>query len=203
MLLLGSSCCKKVEKLIVPHDAEFLSYFHFPGGGYWIFKETSTGEKDSTYTFNFNTYRQDNPDIEFRLGEGVGFDELYYGEFMRGDTSGSRVSLNIYNRETGYGTWVKYASRTLYNYNVDLFWYIPNDQTTYGTAATSNGQISKEYLDSLEIQGTVYHDVVHFVNPSAYPTGIITEVWYAKNIGPIKRRFTDNTEWELLAYALY
>ena len=190
MALTGISCIKDSPPDVhVPLPPEFLSYFNFPQGSWWVYKEIKSGKTDSFYLDKFVIEKADN-----QYG-----DHLYYQYFSYHFT-GQSYSIH------GTGQHLPDDPNSKEFYYSESFdeSYQPRSVFVYPSTIGGTGNILfkiSSHFDSLAIQGYVYKDVYVTADSNVYNNPLKSE-YYCKNVGIIRREFFDSTVWELTKYHL-
>ena len=188
MSLLGGSCCKKdqiAETYYIPD--EVLYYVHFDKGSWWKYVETSTGAIDSVPVTNSV--------LKTEIAASREMQKEWIDFVLKGETyrTGVHYFFDPDKPPTNFEIYEGDDQQSCIT-----FFYCVNGCDTNPSIPYPEGLCTREEIDSIIIQGSVYTDVVHIVNSNSYPNGVVTEAWYARNIGVIKRRFLDGTDWELI-----
>ena len=174
-----------------PLSQDFLSYFAFPKGSWWLYKEINSGKTDSFYVDYYKISNQKS------TKGGINAQTLDYelvGEKYRaggGAAAGEKINDTIpytYG-ETYYGT-------DGLNYSSLRFLY-----PAWPGKKGNNIYISK-HLDSINIQGKLYYDVFITAYTSQSYENPIKSEYYCKNTGVIRREFYDGSIWEVIRYHL-
>ncbi len=188
--------CKKDKPIypFIPLDKEFLSYFAFPVGSWWVYEEVSTSQKDSAYVFNYT--------IEKRTDKKSGANNFDYElltlrEVIRNDTmnGGARPWIWdewVYVFKQGY--YISGLYKETYSFFKQGYW-----EPSLLMDGSSNTYISQQ-LYSMEILSTTYYNIIvisHNIQQSDNP---FKNIYYSKNVGVIRRDFFDGTIWELKSH---
>ncbi len=191
---LTAMWCKKSDPTYyTPLSQEFLSYFAFPKGSWWVYKEINTGAIDSIYVERFNIENQSDP----KGGGGNAQSLIYYlngGKYKSyggagGGKSNTSDTVEYIYVESYYGI-------NGFTYSAQRFLY-----PTWPGKLGTDIYILKHF-DSTNIQGNFYHEVyVTAYTSQSYQDPIKSE-YYCKNVGVIRREFYDGTIWELTKYHL-
>jgi len=192
-LLFGTSCKKDCNPTpYYPLDQDFLSYFAFPVGSWWVYEEVNSGERDSTFIFYSNNRKDD----EF-LGRNDGcnivyeYEVLKLHEVIRKDTLNGIASL--LTSSNGNEVWYYFYKQ---NGSLSFFAFPDNRDTLDEDAAYIQAR-----HDSIAIAGHFYKEVIVVRHPPYEVQGSHPRItYYSKNIGVVRRDFTDGTQWELVKY---
>lgn len=189
--------CTKDEQPLVKLDQDFLSYFAFPVGSWWKYKEIKTGERDSFYV---NKYQIENfhdkedskyyellsYQINTKTDTAYGWAKPFYTTITPNDSIKYRY-IEIY--KAGQARYLVDAVRFLYK--------IAPYQELPGA-----GYLYVKHIDTLTIQGNHYKDIYLTDNPFQADHNPIKSEYYCRNIGVIKREYFDGSVWELTNYHL-
>ena len=191
---LTAMWCKKSDTTFyTPLSQEFLSYFAFPTGCWWVYKEINTGKTDSFYVERFNIENQSDPK------GGANHQSLIYnlngGKYYSHGGGGATYSKKS-------DTSIEYSYVESY-YGVNGFYY-SSQRFLYPAWPGKQGSVLNisKHFDSINIQGSFYHDVYSSGYTSQAYLNPIKAEYYCKNVGVIRREFYDGTIWELTKYHL-
>lgn len=193
LIFNGISCNKEPSKSLVKFDPVFLSYFAFPKGSWWTYKEINTGKTDSFYVDGFKIENFTNSD-----------EDNYYYERLRYHLTGekyvasgdARPNPNIKLNTLLYQYIERYhAAQFGLDYDADRFIYPSNENETF-----NNSFYMLKNLDTITINSTLYKDVYVTNNSTQEYYNPIKSEYYCKNVGVIRRDFFDSTVWELTNY---
>lgn len=181
---LFDSCHKDPNDGFIPLNKDFLSYFAFPQGSWWVYKEINSGETDSFYV---NSYDVQNIDSK---KENMKYKKLFYHLFSKNKQAYGMTYHMDYITSVYEENDLQNGSATRFVYPVEDSKYINPDY-----------QFSiPDHYDSLQINGIWYKDVYRTAYGAPYSNNIYKSEFYARNVGVIKRIYFDGTEWELVKY---
>ncbi len=183
------SCIKKKNLPDYYMDENFRSYVDFPKGSYWIYEETLTGGKsDSIYLFEreystdrsgkYVDYNYDRIDLKF-------FRSYYKDTMVAAGGGGENTSLGFhYTEDSPYN--VQYFSgaggvKSIYDFT--------GYKTTY-----------KDSLASYKVNAVDFKQVKVFEKQVKNYDRQPKIIYYAKNIGVIKKELFNGDVWELKKY---
>ena len=209
---LALQCNKDDDDKNDPKDVtrlseEFKSYAYFKEGSWWVYKELNSGNLDSAYIIRSDILTEHLPEksggpatlehLSIRLVREV-YDNNLDTLILEGYPMYNKNS----NEDLHEGNRVCRLIRTIYKYNItsNLIIYTPPD-TNY--RIKGNEMHIKTFLDSIHLQGKVYHDVFVTKHPGRQgeeTNELIKSDYYAKNVGLIKRVYWDGRVKELLRY---
>ena len=195
-IFLGQSCpliFKPEPRPYVPVPQIFKDYTVFQEGTYWIFQNDSfPAELDSSYV----AYAQCADEKEEEL---FSFDR----EFCH--------SKWVYLNED----WLQWAEAIHYRLEGDGYIYVNSERRKSDPSEFSNHlfldsasmdtlrasfdftRIAGRY-DTLELNGKTYHDVIRVVREGSISYKPNRELYYARNVGIIKRILWDGNSWSLV-----
>ncbi|MCX6352099.1 MAG: hypothetical protein NTX03_09590 [Bacteroidetes bacterium] len=180
------TCTKKEE--VTKLDPNFLAYFAFPKGSWWVYKETHIGDIDSFYVSYYD--RKIIKDSKYSYN----YEALYYEIYSKNDTSyGTAFPHDKQNTMGEY--WITYGVGHIYR-----FVYPFTQKDSIGVEV--NKFYIPEYFDTITIQHKLYSNVYRTENKHQSVGNKIKSEFYCKNVGVIKRINFDGTEWELIRYHL-
>ena len=190
-LTFSSSCCKKdpiePEKFLIPKDV--VDYIHYDLGSWWKYMEVTSGEIDSVYVTESKFYYASDLPYQFESLDNMLRDEVVesglYFDFDEGDPRPPTRYI------------VEAANDNVYGYS---FFYCTNPCDTNPIIPFPEGLSTRANIDTLTVQGDVYSDIIHVININTFTHTHINEVWYARHVGVIKRKFFDGTTWELVEH---
>ncbi len=192
LVSLTAMWCKKSDTTFyTPLSQEFLSYFAFPTGSWWVYKEINTGKTDSFYVQAYSIQNIFDKKTK-SAGQSASYEIIgnsYHSWGTGGSLLGNVDSIQYLYSDNYYGV-------NGFNYSSERFLYPawPGKKRTIIN-------ISSHFV-SINIQGSFYHDVyVTAYTYQAYLNPIKSE-YYCKNVGVIRREFYDGTIWELTKYHL-
>jgi len=206
LFFLGVQCTKDEEddpgqdkngnQNVTKMDPDFLTFFNFPEGSYWIYEEANSGKMDSAYIKwrNRRVYEPNaKPDgqkdykIEtFALHEVIK-DSIYYGH-----------ASSVYIKENRIFYVYKYR-KTIQQNTVTWYMLEKYSDMTYAVTDTIRDKIELKLLDSFTVNEKKYNEVLE-VGYEPYLNIPFRRIWYAKGIGAIRRDFRDGTSWRLVRY---
>ncbi|MCB0737197.1 MAG: hypothetical protein KDC92_06770 [Bacteroidetes bacterium] len=184
-------------------DQEFLDYTYTPKGHYWIFREMSTGEIDSTYMVNWHPNGEDTEfekpgssnleRVEQRSGKLMLRGKLRACRWYLGDDP---LTQDVLFDQSIYGlSNEENSSRYL------MAWkYHSEEWNDPGHDVNIDDYFTTQY-DSITISGVQYNSPVEVTLGVGWESvPFIYRTIFAKNIGPIFREFYDGTRWELIRH---
>lgn len=196
LLLLGTYACNKKCHTIDELPHEFLSYWYFDQGSWWVYQL-----KDTTNVFD--TVMIENIDVHTTIPKTNRSDdgsENGCTEYIKMIT---KHSNNLFLNYLENGLYEEYNSQTYGNresYYVDFeyfknylgitfFYYIKNKGFTCDFGAC---------YDIQEIQTPQYtfNETIHY-----FPFDSL-QFYFAKNVGLVKRITNDGKTWELINYSV-
>lgn len=176
-ILTTNSCKKPVEPL--PLDKDFLSYFAFPKGSWWVYKDAKSGLRDSFYVAKYQ--KGITQDKEMGSYEGLSYDlESKYIKSYGQAIPKSKIHFTYQTNGTdGYA----------YRFSTPNYVQFINE--TY--------KFSMKHLDSFQVNNIWYKDVYQTESLDSFGNATRNE-FYAKNIGVIKRIHYGGIEMDLVKY---
>ena len=189
-LSLSAMWCKKSDSTYyTPLSQDFLSYFAFPKGSWWVYKEINTGKTDSFYVTQYGIDNVYDKKADFH------YQSLSYG--LHGNkyqcTAGANPSID---GTKFYYTQIFKGNDSFNSSSTRLFYPFEINRPT------SDGVVIKMLADSIAIQNNTYLDICITDKSFAQPIDPIKSEYYCKNIGVIKRVYSDGTVWEVIKYHL-
>ncbi|MBL7889220.1 MAG: hypothetical protein JNL24_06685 [Bacteroidia bacterium] len=185
------------------------AYAYFKTGTYWIYKDSASGVEDSVYVFYDTVF-------QYHLGTGNAQAE---GDYMQYEWHSHNFTDEYnYDYKIDYGFY-GLASKLV---GVERWKFKPGDYVgnsymmsnifdsnyPFGYYGSPGTIYFKEEYDSLNIGGNIIRNVVHFQDTENASENIFfpgygslnprTDYYIAKNIGVVKIRITDHTQFNLI-----
>ncbi|MCB0737196.1 MAG: hypothetical protein KDC92_06765 [Bacteroidetes bacterium] len=188
-------------------DQEFLAYTYTPKGHYWIFREMSTGETDSTYMVNWHPNGDE--DIEFEQPGSFFMHrvELRSGKLMlRGKLRSCKWYLgdHAFTQDVEYDQSLYGLGREENSSTYIMVWKYHSEEWNNPGHDISFDDYFTTQLDTLSIAGVLYKNPVEVILGVGWESvPFVYRTIFAKNIGPIFREFYDGTRWELIRHGQY
>jgi len=189
-LLVNFSCKKKCECIDeLPH--EFLSYWCFDQGSWWVYQL-----KDTTNVFDTVTITKSE-----LFANGTENDGYYYPctEYSNCDIihSNSLFSDHINNSKSeGYSSSSK-GDKENYSVFVDSKIYF-SDFLSYSTIQGFIMENNKYWklidMQSVQTPTNTFNNILHYVSSDSL------HYFFSKNVGIVKRITSDGNTWELINY---
>ena len=183
-LLFGAmNCNKNKNEPVILLDKDFLSYFAFPVGSWWIYKEIKTGRKDSCFVELYSFEEKVSPK------EGNIKNQLLHYHIA------SKIHPTILGFARPKGNSYYLFKDLEAGVNYFRYPWVVNKQKDGDDHFNM-----REHYDSIQINSVYYHDVLR--TEFDYPDygNTIKSEYYCKNVGVIKRIYFDSTTWELTKY---
>lgn len=200
LLIILSISCKKHECGEISYlPQDFLDYWYFPEGSYWVYQL-----KDSTLTDTFIVKRsvevvvEDDDPIVCRRdysstisNKDSAINDKYSGFFFQSSSGLSSGNNNKYSLSLG-GTFI-FSASVIYPFVIgdtlenNLSYYILKDKNTIITPS-----------------GT-FNDLIHLIYMKKLCCGLTevgSEIWLARNAGFVKYISKNRDEWELINYQI-
>jgi hypothetical protein len=199
VILFSNMHCKKdnPEPATIEYvklDTVFLSYFAFPNGSWWTYKEINTNKTDSIYISNYSIEKIHN------TKDDKYYEMLYLTLNSKSETIHGSANPFYFTSEPKDS--MKYLYRELYyygiNYSAERFFYPTNPRQKLRGSNTK--LYTKILYDTISIQGKLYRDVYQTYNDTSEYYNKIKSEYYCRNVGVIKREHFDGTTWELTNY---
>ena len=190
----GVDCRKKDEpKAFIPLDKEFLSYFAFPVGSWWVYEEVNSGEKDSMYVIKYDIHKHENnkEDLDYwRLSYHLSnsLQDFYFW---------ARPNPNIILNDTLFV--LTEAYNLVNDGTVTAIRFFYSKKKKYLFSINDNTYIKNIY-DSLTVGSMDFYDVYHIEKLKQEYENLIKGQYFAKNIGIIKKEYFDGRIFELNKY---
>lgn len=190
--LMGTSCKKECDEPtpFYPLDEDFLSYFAFPVGSWWVYEEVNTGERDSCYVI-LNETEVD----EMFLGrkDGCGFsykyEQLYLSEVIHNDTVNGSAMAHAPIQKLDY---------YFFSHQKGAFFKIINLEL--GRDTFNRELFIRDRYETLKVRGILYENVIVIGQSVSSQNEFPQNIYYSKNVGVIRRDYTEGTQWELVKY---
>jgi hypothetical protein len=176
----------------------FYSYVQFMPGSVWVYKEKTSNLLDTLTLRSINI----TPDIY------SGDDESCYG-FTGSEYVQNTFHSSLYNRDEVYDFYRDPDHRACFIYERR------QDRTEYSRFVFIQPGGNNERIhhfrtyDSMRAGNNIYFNVLEIraFNPNYTPATLARptpshakKVWYCQNIGAIRMKMIDSTEWELISY---
>lgn len=176
----------------VPEEVE--PYFLFRKGSYWIYEEINSSKIDSVYLYQSKIIRQDGEsdfgyNFELYL---AGFYRSSTGDSIRGYGQPSFGDENIWMYEEEYFSTASPGSAITFLYPLN----VGQRQRLGGDFAVSY----ESYLDSILLNGEKHYEVMQFRHAATMSPNHTERIYYAKNVGVIKRELFNGEVWDLKKY---
>jgi hypothetical protein len=187
LLAFQGSCIRDEPKPVIANDSTFLSYWFFPTGSYWIYKDSAGVELD-TFTI-------------IASGEYLQLDR-----FSEVDWQFSAVEVE--NRgvvKPQVGRPRPYHSQVYY-YALDQRWGDSESAVRFFWIKTKvftnlENHLFAVDLDSLQVNGRWFRNVIYMRNVDTQANDdTVRREYYARNIGIVKRAYASGKVWELQEY---
>ena len=180
-----------------PVPPEVEPYFLFRKGSYWIYEETGSSKIDSVYLFRSQIIRMDGE-------EDFGYNyELYLSGFHRSSTGDS---------VRGYGQ-PFFSDEKIWMYEEEyLSTDSPGSAATFlsplmvGEVHSFGGDFGLTYesiADSMVLSNETFYAVMVFRQTATKSLNHTERIYYAKNVGVIKRELFNGEVWELKKYFIH
>jgi hypothetical protein len=184
------------------------AYSFFKTGTYWIYKDSASGVEDSVYVFYDTTF-------QYHLGPGnwqLEGDYMQYEFHSHNFTDAYNydyvIDMGYYGRNGIVGPLRKKFKPGDYVGESFMMSNIFNEHNPLTYYASPGTTYFKSKYDSLNISGINFNNVVYFqdtenASESHYYSGYgllnpRTDYYIAKNIGLVKIRITDHTQFNLI-----
>lgn len=196
LLLIGCGCVpgEGDDSTTYYIPDEFKAYIIFPKGSYWIYEEANTKEIDSVYIYR----------SESNIENGASKLGYNYEKY----TSGYKSSLSEQDSVRGFG-YPDLNDQNLFVYEefrLNDFTNAPYTFFSGGSIAqtikyTSDFAIQYEsFYTSLKIEDDTYQNVKVFHHNINYFSYQSERIYFAENIGIIKRELFNGQTWQLKRY---
>jgi len=186
---MASSCVKPVEKPRYKIPQEVKDFIMFPEGSYWVYQDSVSGAIDSHHLHSFILYERDN-------------NRDYYYEIFNQNLSRSFYNDTIYggganNAEIGDVIVSKYHEISAQPYR-DFLFFSPSE---IGDIYSGEIEFSSA-INDFTMNSKQYSDIKIF-NSLAQKHPIQTKkIYFAKDVGIIKRVEYSGKVWELTDYQI-
>jgi hypothetical protein len=188
LISLQASCQKSEPKPLILNDPDFLSYWFFPAGSYWIYEDSLNGSLDTFLIETANVWEINNRYGDNRL-QHHGLSVKYR----------DRISYQVAKpfafstKDVGLYT----LDESSVNYFTFRFYYDKNGSNWF---SGNTIMLYSNYLDSIEMKSKKYFNVIRIDAESQITTDSLVKEYYAKNIGVIKQVFKSGRVIELKEY---
>lgn len=177
-----------------PVPPEVEPYFLFRKGSYWIYEEINSFKIDSVYLYQSQIIRQEGErdfgyDFELYL---AGFYRSNSGDSVRGYGHPSFDDEEVWMYEEDYFSTASPGSAITFLYRLD----VGQRQRLGGDFTVSYAS----YSDSTVVNGQKYFKVMEFRHAATISPNHTERIYYAKNVGVIKRELFNGEVWELKEY---
>lgn len=190
---------------------EFLDYWFFPKGSFWVYKLDSSADIYDTVVVDISNAGRGVTDPEAGIYEGCGM--VYWTSLTHSDTIfhtppkkdiafRSKSNFRTYYGKTT-GSWSLYDEGGDGKYLMagDLFWYPFKDGEIAEGNSTDikfNGLITFESSKFGVLDSTIFlSTTIKFYNSRHFK-----EMYIAKNIGIVKIKYNSGEVWELVGYKI-
>jgi hypothetical protein len=195
ILLSSFACCDNENAPTYLLDNDFKGHIVFPIGSYWIYTD-EVGRKDSVLLYQLSIELIDSRKIhnynyqllKQNLSSSFHKDTLFWGSGTEKDRNSDTVIH-------------EYSERFLSNVIVTNVQFFNNVKP--GTQFTFSANNEVKYLEELEsftIDGVNYHNVRVFENLKMEDDRLPQKVYYAKNVGIIRKELFNGQVWNLKRY---
>jgi hypothetical protein len=194
-MLMLNACRKDGVAPYYNLPKEFSEYIVFPKGSYWVYEELATAKVDSIYQYRSDVVRKK---AESKLGYN-------YDQYIAGYKSSlSSDSLR------GFG-FPDFNDQSFFVH--EEFWLgdflnmprIFTSDPAVGKSVRYTENYSLEYehfYDGFKVGGKVYHEVKVFHHPFNFFQGQSERIFFAKNVGIIRRELFNGEIWELKRHVI-
>jgi hypothetical protein len=204
---LGLYTCRNDQDLVCTDEntkkvcQAAKDFFYFKKGSWWVYKEQITGATDSVWVSEDSQMR-DNPSNSAKRTCHCGWGECQESQVVKFESQKYNNTTNEYifayeigahlsdaktEVDEGHGTmdyFYQEAVRVMFDENCS-----PEDLDV--------DSHHNEKLDSIEVAGTIYREIIHsFYTSASHNPDWLIEAWYAKKFHLVKFRDSKGT-WEL------
>ncbi len=187
-----SSCNSKNLPDYYMND-NFRSYVDFPKGSYWIYEETLTGGKsDSMYLYEreYSTDRSGKY-VDYHYDWiNLKFFRSYYRDTLKGTSK-----LDVFIKKGYY-----YAENPSIYSDVNVQYFTEIGGINFSYDYPGSKILYKDSLESYKVIGVDYKQVKVFENLIKRYEKQPKIIYYAKNVGVIKKELFNGEVWELKKY---
>jgi hypothetical protein len=185
-LTIQASCNDEEPRKLIPNDSTFLSYWYFPKDSYWIYKDSASNQRDTFLIVdNFIIESSENhSSIDF---------QQHWIQVINRNRLGAQVGRP---RRVDDKTYYYELDQSWDAGSAIRFFYDPLKRIKN----LGNTIIILNNYDSIQIDNTMYYDVIHMYNEGQSAGDYIQEEYYVKNIGIVKRRYSTGGVWGIEKY---
>lgn len=188
---LSCSNCERNENVPIYYMSdEFKSYVVFPKGSYWVYEEVSSQALDSVYLYRSTIEIKNESDkLGYNYQEFLG---IYKSSYLSDSISG--FAYPEFDDQKFY----EYTEGSLSDFLNRPIIFFGDNSVGYKHKYTDDFTVEYEaFLESMEIQGEVYGNVKVFKHNIQYFSYQSERIYFAKDIGIIKRELFNGQVWEL------
>ena len=177
-------------------DPDFLDYFAFPEGSWWVYEEVNSGREDSLWVED-SGITEDFYDPGYQMCMKIAYLHLTNGDstryfsgavdFVASPLDGHEIRFSL--QEVFY--WPG-GTRSPFR----LF-YFPHADSVLRFSSIEILPVQETY----ELDGRVYGPVIQVSSKLAFPD-LVTETMYAKHVGIISWKTTAGEHWVLKRYEI-
>ena len=172
----------------------FLSYWYFPEGSWWVYKRTDTTADiydTATVTRTYRAFKPRSRAVE-KLYENLIMDISHSSKYVQRPIQSSTKHINSLSTN-GVNVLAMIGGGTYFLSDIYLKWPIELGSVNGGlTTILDTNSINLEYLNKTL-------SIVH-LSPGYTHETYESHIWLCNNIGFVKYRLYNNTEWELFDY---
>ena len=175
---------KSEEKPIYYLNQMMKDYVIFPEGSWWVYEDSASGVVDTiTVTYSKN-----------EIVDRRNLDIVYEYQLIKYKSS-------HYNTEILAGAGGQGASRYSENHPptfIPTVMFFSSDEAD--SASLYTGYLVRHQLDSLQLEETVYKEVLQFTTTKFQHNLVPEFTFYAPHVGLIRKQLFNGTIWNLKAY---
>jgi hypothetical protein len=173
---------------------EFKRYIVFPKGSYWVYEEVNSNSIDSV-----NLYRS-----ELEMIDGMSKLGYSYQRFIGGSSSSfsPEDSVRYFGRPSFQDqNYYILEQFRLNDYLTSPYVFFDNKSVGFEFRYTDNiTLVYEDFIPELEMNGITYSDVKVFSTNIQFFSYQSQRIFYAKDVGMIKRELFNGQVWQLKRY---
>lgn len=193
MSMLG---CKEKERPTFYVDPEILSYCLFPEGSYWVYQNESLQTlTDSAYLTNRRHSIIDSEE-EGIQADTYSYDLRFLGKSREVVITAAPGDSELESTVTLVSEFYSSSASQEYDY------LLRSDSRNLDTVSVFPITYITTRLDSIQISGKTYHDVIEFETSPSGASDFTSKVTWAKGIGIVRRTLVNGEVWNVVRYRI-
>lgn len=189
--------CTSENTINYPND--FYERFYFNDSSYWIFKDTANDYLDSLFVLRLTEHIASFPTEINPIAKGKCYKNfsIIYRSLL-----GLNYTQPMYPHGANKGAPYEEERFTInYEKNSTFMEGFAMDGDKYVFHDDEYGK--REMLDSIDINGTVYKNVLFESNENNINPHLFLQAYYVRNIGLVRYKLKNNSIWNLVKYKIH